>query len=166
MQAAFADIQFGRRVCLHEAAHAILMEQDGVQNVRFFGPEITYDRSKDDLFQRIDGRATGDEDEAVEVTEERMFQKCVHSAAGGVALRKFALDQGKDSGDEDDYLQCRRRYEALRLKSGRSSLDETPEEFWKRAREVASVRLDDPDTKKKVLARTQEYLSKLHSPSD
>jgi hypothetical protein len=166
MQTAFADRQFGRRVCLHEAAHSILMEQDGVKNVRFFGPEIIYDRSRENPFQRVDGRVRGDDDESIEVTKAAMFQKCVHSAAGGVALRKFAPELEEDTGDGNDYRKCWMRYEALRLKSGRDTLDETRKEFWTRAQDVANARLDDPDIKKKVLERTQGYLAILYPPSD
>jgi hypothetical protein len=164
MQAALSDREYGYRVCLHEAAHAVLMEQDGIKNVQFSGPEITYDPSNDD-FSGAYGRAEGDP-ESFQVTEALMFRKCLHSAAGGVALRKFAAVQKKDAGDGDDYAQCWMRYEALRLQSGRETLEETPKEFWKRAQEAASTRLDDPDTKTNVLAKAQEYLLKLYPSSD
>jgi hypothetical protein len=164
MQASLSDREYGYRVCLHEAAHAVLMEQDGIKNVRFSGPEITYDPSNDE-FSGAYGRAEGDP-EPVQVIETLMFRKCVHSAAGGVALRKFGAVQEKDAGDGDDYRQCWMRYEALRLQSGGETLGETAEEFWKRAQETASTRLDDPDTKVKVLAKAQEYFLKLYDSSD
>src|SRR5262245_36151633 len=37
MQKAFRDQAYAYEVCLHEAAHAVLMEKDGIQNVRFSG---------------------------------------------------------------------------------------------------------------------------------
>jgi len=43
MQDRFGDRQYGYRVCLHEAAHAILMEQSGIKNVHFSGPAILFD---------------------------------------------------------------------------------------------------------------------------
>lgn len=166
MQARFGNREYGYGVCLHEAAHAVLMEQDGVKNVRFVGPEITYDPSND-VFLPAAGKAEGDVEPMRPVTKERMFQKCVHSAAGGVALRVFRIAvHENDSGDGNDYRQCWMRYEALRLQAGRETLEESLEEFWKRAQEAASLRLDDPDTRAKVLKKAEEYLMNLYPARD
>jgi hypothetical protein len=58
MQASFADKNYGYRVCLHEATHAVFMELDGIKNVRFTGPEIIYDYITDKCLG-AGGRATG-----------------------------------------------------------------------------------------------------------
>src|ERR1700684_1477981 len=63
MQDRFGDRQYGYRVCLHEAAHAILMEQSGIKNVRFSGPAILFDLEKNPKtgFFPIVAMASGDD---------------------------------------------------------------------------------------------------------
>ncbi len=97
MQTSFADENYGYRVCLHEAAHAVFMELDGIKNVRFTGPEIIYDRTIDRCVG-AGGRATGDDQPEVEITDEYIFKRTMQMAAGGVALRMLGERKGKPRG--------------------------------------------------------------------
>jgi hypothetical protein len=157
LQDAFADRQYGYRVCLHEAAHAILMEQEGIANVRFSGPGIKYDYLND-LLSPEGARVTGDDSPLQPLTEAWLLKKAMQMAAGGVALRKYEGTPDQDCGDGTDYEQFLRIY----LIAPAESRIETPESFWKRAQEAASVRLDEADTKTKVLAKADEYLRLLY----
>src|SRR5260370_37177309 len=46
----FRDASYAVGTCLHEAAHAVVLEEDGVPNNRIFGPAIQYDRVTKNLF--------------------------------------------------------------------------------------------------------------------
>src|SRR5450432_2697528 len=46
----FRDSGYAVGTCLHEAAHAVRMEEDGIPNCRFIGPGIRYNRKNRVLF--------------------------------------------------------------------------------------------------------------------
>ena len=154
MQDRFGDRNYGYEVCLHEAAHAVLMQEDGIQNVRFAGPDIIYD-PRTDKFIGSSARATGDDLLNVVVNDAFVFKITSHMAAGGVALRTLA--NVEECGDEEDYLDFTRKFAQYAPTSG-----ETAKEYWKKAQDAVAVRLSEPETKSKVLARADEYLKKLY----
>jgi hypothetical protein len=154
MQDRFGDRNYGYEVCLHEAAHAVLMEQDGMQNVRFAGPEIVYDPAMD-KFVATSARASADDLPNVVVDDAFIFKITSHMTAGGVALR--TLVNAKEHGDSDDYAGF-----AIKFSQHPPTSGETAEEYWKKVQDAVAVRLSEPETKSKVLARADEYLKKLY----
>jgi len=155
MQRDLGDRAYGREVCLHEAGHSVLMEQDGMTNVRFLGPDIIFDPAKND-FVGTSARAVADDQPNAIVTDEYIFKITSHMAAGAVALRKLRNIEGY-AGDEGDLADFARRYAANPPKS-----KETAEQFWKRAQDAVAARLDDPETRQKVLDRADEYFRLLY----
>ncbi len=153
MQRDFADRSYGRKVSLHEAAHAELMEQDGIQNVRFVGPDIIYD-PRGDNFIASSARAIGDDQPNAYVTDDYIFMIVCHMVAGGVALR---LAGEKETGDKADFEDFKRKYAANPPRSG-----ETAESLWKRAQDAVTIRLSESETKCRIDARTQEYFDLLY----
>src|SRR5271156_139729 len=124
MQKEFGDRSYGRKVCLHEAAHAELMEQDGIQNVRFAGPAINYDAASK-RFNARSAVAMGDDQPNAIADDDFIFKIVCHMAAGGVSLR---LKNIAEAGDDEDFEDFKRRCSAHPPKSG-----ENPEALWKRA---------------------------------
>lgn len=154
MQNSFADRNYGREVCLHEAAHAELMEQDGILNVRFTGPDISYNPHTDE-FIASSGRAVGDDQpNATVINDEYIFMIVCHMVAGGVAL---CLAGKIETGDDADFEYFKQRYAANPPKSG-----EKPEALWKRAQDAVAARLNEQETKQRVEARTQKYFDLLY----
>lgn len=98
IQRDFGDRSYGREVCLHEAAHAELMEQDGIQNVRFAGPDTIYDPTSD-RFIASSARAIGDDRPHAVVDDDYIFKIVFHMVAGGVALRLAGIAVAGDDGD-------------------------------------------------------------------
>ena len=155
MQRDFGDRNYGREVCLHEAGHSVLMEQDGMTNVRFMGPDIVYDPAKSD-FIGSSARAVADDQPNAMVNDEFIFKITSHMAAGGVTLRKLGGIKG-DAGDDGDFEYFNRKFAHTPVKS-----KETAEQFWKRAQDAVAARLDEPETKQKVLDKAQEYFHLLY----
>ena len=153
MQHDFEDRNYGREVCLHEAAHAELMEQDGIQNVRFAGPDIIYDRASD-KFIASSARAIGDDQPNATVNDNYIFMIVCHMVAGGVALRLAGRIETGDSSDFDDF---KRKYAANPPKS-----EEKTDALWKRAQDAIAVRLNEQETKRKVEERTEKYFCLLY----
>jgi hypothetical protein len=153
MQDRFGDRDYGRNVCLHEAAHAEIMEQDGIQNVRFAGPDIAYD-PRADRFIPSSARAIGDDQPNAVADDNYIFMIVCHMVAGGVALRLAGI---AETGDDGDFQDFKRKYGANPPKSG-----EEPEALWKRAQEAVAARLNEPETKRKVQARAEEYFRLLY----
>jgi hypothetical protein len=153
MQDQFGDRDYARKVCSHEAAHGELMEQDGMQNVRFAGPDIIYDQ-RADKFIGSSARVIADDQPNAVVDDDYIFMIVCHSVAGGVALRSAGIDE---TGDDGDFQDFKRKYAANPPQSGESA-----EALWKRAQEAVAVRLSDPDTKRKVEAKTEEYVRLLY----
>jgi hypothetical protein len=153
MQDRFGDRDYGRHVCLHEAAHAELMEQDGIHNVRFAGPDIIYDPTTD-RFIASSARAIGDDQPNAVVDDAFVFMIVCHMVAGGVALRLAGV---AETGEDADFEDFKRKYAANPPKSG-----EKPEALWKRAQEAVAARLNEPETKQKVRARAEGYFRLLY----
>lgn len=156
MQLDFANQDFGYKVCLHEAAHAVVMELDGIQNVRFSGPEIYYN-FESDVFGAAGARITGDDQPNAVIDDGYIFMRTKHIAAGGIALRKFMDLQENEAGGGGDYADFRRLFRKNPPTSG-----ETPDGLWKRAQEAVDAMLDNSDLKEKVLNRADEYLRLLY----
>ena len=151
----FGKPEYAVGICLHEAAHAILMEEAGVLNCRFFGPAIQYDRANRTLFPSGARIEPGKERDR-KVDEALIFERTTQLAVGGVALQKYAGIT--EVSDDQDYKDFARKYatmpDALRK--------EEPNVLWKRAQLNASTWLDKPETKQKILARAQGYLQLLY----
>ena len=156
MQASFADKNYGYRVCLHEATHAVFMELDGIKNVRFTGPEIIYNYIIDKCVG-AGGRATGDDQPEVKITDDYIFERTMHAAAGGVGLRVLRGVDGKDTGEDGDYRDFKRLYDKNPPSNG-----EPPEALWKRAQEAVATKLKDEEIKEKILSRASEYFRQLY----
>jgi hypothetical protein len=155
MKRDFRDRNFGREVCLHEAGHSVLMEQDGMTNVRFMGPDIVYDLARND-FVGSSARVIADDQPNAVVDEQYIFKITQHMAAGGMTLRKIGNIEGY-VGDDADLADFARKF----AHTPPNTL-ETPEQFWKRAQDVVAGRLDEPVTKRKVLEKAQEYFYILY----
>ncbi len=155
MQNSFGDRKYGYEVALHEAAHAVLMEQDGLQNVRFTGPDIIYDVMTRQ-FKGSSARTIADDMPDAIMTDDFIFMITVHMVAGRMGLEKLAGIKGY-KGDEGDYDDFLKKYTANPPASG-----DKPEDWWKRACDRATERLTEPATKAKVLARADEYLGLLY----
>jgi hypothetical protein len=154
MQDRFGDRNYGHEVCLHEAAHAVLMEHDGIQNVRFAEPDIIYDPTTDE-FIATSARVIGDDLPDAIVDDNFIFKIVSHMAAGGVALRTLANIE--ECGDEGDFEYFTRKYVLNPPTTG-----ETAEQYWKRVQDAVTARLSEPETRSKVLAKAQEYLRLLY----
>lgn len=157
MQDRFGDWGYGYEVCLHEAAHAILMEQDGISNVRFEKPAIVYDQ-RTDTFHGFGAMVHGDDTPDKKVDEAWILAVTAHTVAGGIALQEYEGVHPNEAGDSNDYKRFLKRCE-----DSPGLLKEKPEDLWKRAQDVARTRLTEPATKAKVEARAQEYLKILYS---
>jgi hypothetical protein len=153
----FRDPSYAVGTCLHEGAHGVLMEEDGIPN-KFLGPGIRYNRESKTLFPygaRIEpGKQTGRT-----ATLAVIFEGTTHIAVGGVAMQKYAgIMEVSDDQDCKDFLS---KYatmpEELRT--------EKPADLWKRAQENARTRLDIPETKAKIFAKVPEYLALLYTAS-
>jgi len=153
MQKSLADRSCGREVCLHEAAHAELMEQDGILNVRFVGPNILYNPYIDQ-FIASSAQAIGDDQPNAVVTDDYVFMIVCHMVAGGVVLR---LNGKAETGDDGDFQDFKKRYAAYPPKSGESA-----DAIWKRAQEVVAARLSEQQTKQGVNERAEKYFHLLY----
>jgi hypothetical protein len=155
MQREFGDRNYGREVCLHEAGHSVLMEEDGMTNVRFMGPDIVFDPTTGE-FIGASARAVADDQPGVRVDDGDIFKITQHMVAGGVTLRKLGGVTG-EVGDDRDIA-----YFAQRFANFPPTSQETAEQFWKRAQDAVATRLDDPATKQKVLDKAEEYFPLLY----
>jgi hypothetical protein len=153
MKKDFADEQFVKRVCLHEAAHAELMEQDGIPNIEFVGPDIIYNPYTD-RFIATGARVFANDPNAV-VDDDYILRAATHGAAGGIALEMAGYTDTGDTGDFEDF---KRLYDKNPPKSG-----EPADALWKRARQAAAEKLSDSTTKVKVKERSQRYVKELCS---
>jgi hypothetical protein len=155
MQDSFADREFGRKVCLHEAAHAVFMEKSGVPGIKFYGPAIVCDDARR-KFVTIGALVEGGDTPNVKVDEHWILENAKHAAAGGVAVRK--LLKADEAGDERDFERWIER--CVDLPPHLRHLN--PVELWEKGQEAASVELDNEQTRAQVLARTEEYLRLLY----
>jgi hypothetical protein len=132
------------------------MEQDGMANVRFAGPDIIYDPVRCDFFGSS-ARAIADDQPNAVVDDDYVFKITSHMAAGGVTLRKLGNIEGH-VGDDGDLADFKRKFAHNPPKATK----ETAEQFWKRAQDAVAARLDDPETRQKVLDKAQEYFRLLY----
>src|SRR5690348_2693095 len=65
----YKDPSYAVGNCVHEAAHALIMEEDGIPNVRFRGPGILYDKQTMELFP-YGARVDNDADPTIPLVEE------------------------------------------------------------------------------------------------
>jgi hypothetical protein len=156
MQNDFANQDFGHRVCLHEAAHAVLMEMDGLKNVKFSGPEIYYSFGTD-TFGGAGARVTFDDQPDAVVNDAYKFMMTRHMVAGGIALRKFEGLKDTETGSGGDFADFLRLY-----KENPPSNGEAADALWKRAEAAVDAILDDTKLKEKILARAEEYCRALY----
>jgi|SRR6267378_591249 len=157
MQGRFSDEDFGYRVCLHEAAHAVLMEQDGIKNVRFEKPAILY-RPSDGSFRSLAAMVHGDDTPDKSVDEARLLTLTTHAVAGGIVLQEYCGLKPEQTGSEHDYRQFLVGY----FQTPPEALKTEPDDLWKQAQEIARSRLTDAATKAKVEARAWEYFDSLY----
>jgi hypothetical protein len=133
MQEMYANRAYGRKICIHEAAHALYLEADG-HEVNFFGPAIIYE-GRTQTYYPIGAVVDGGHG-WMPNTEELLLKHAKHLVAGGVAVRKFL--KVEQAGDETDYRQfidlCTRLPLALR------QLNLDPEEIWTRAQDAVDQR--------------------------
>lgn len=156
LQNRFATREYGHKVCLHEAAHAILMEQDGIKNVRFEKPAILYNpvNGKFPVFGPIvhGGPTPGETDHA------SILAEGVRAAAGGIAVQEYLGVRPEESGANIDY----RQFMSLCANTNPEVLKEKPDDLWKQAQDAAQNRLAGAETKEKVVARANEYMTLLY----
>jgi len=151
----FRDPSYAVGTCLHEAAHAVVLEEDGVPNNMFFGPAIQYDRVTKTLFPSGARIEPGKERKRI-VDAALIFERTTQLVVGGVALEKYAgIKEVSDAKDYDDF---KKKYATM----PDDLRNEKPDDLWKRARENASSRLDSPETKMKVFEKASEYLPLLY----
>jgi len=156
MQSDFANKNFGHRICVHEAAHAVLMELDGIKNVRFSGPEIYYNFERD-VFGAAGARVRGDDQPDAIVDDSYKFMMTKHFVAGGIALRKFLGLKENETGEGGDYADFLRLYSKNPPNNG-----ETAEALWKRAQEAVDGMLNDAELKERIMRRADEYLRVIY----
>jgi hypothetical protein len=156
MQEDLSNEDFGYRICLHEAAHAVLMEMDGLKNVKFSGPEIYYNFNAD-AFSAAGARVTCDDQPNAIVDDAYKFMMTRHMVAGGVALRKFHGLKVEETGNNGDLADFLRLY-----KKNPPTTGETPDAMWKRAEAAVDAMLDKAELKHRILARADEYFRVLY----
>lgn len=138
--------------CLHEAAHATLMEDDGVKNIKFSGPGIML---RNGVLFPYAARIDRDPQLDREVNEALIFEKTTHMVVGEEAARKYAgITEASGDGDYQTFLSnCATTPQFFR--------NEKPEDLWKRAVSHLNSWLDKPEIKARVFAKATEYLPQL-----
>jgi hypothetical protein len=158
LQKQFEDSEFGYGVCLHEAAHAVLMEQDGWRNIQFKRPSIKYDPGNKMFYAGAGIR--GDRPLGAVTNLEFIEQVATHGNAGTVAIELL-------SGNRDRYKRDDRRDHAAFIKHCENWPPhipwEDPELIWNRARDAATARIRNRQTTIKVTEKAREFLSILYS---
>ena len=153
----YKDPGFAVGNCVHEAAHALIMEEDSLPNVRFGGPGILYDKRIDELFA-YGARVDNDADSKIQLDETVILRRTMHNAIGGVVM--YAYTGIEDKSDDADYA---RTFLPNYLRLPAQFRKQSPEDFWKRAQDkVKTEWLAVPGQKEKVLARALDYLHVLY----
>ena len=156
IQKLYSNPEFGRKVCLHEAAHAHFMEKNGVPHVTFHGPIITYNPITDEFEPEgafVDGGITPH----VQTTEKSILEYAKEATAGGVAVTKFMPVE--KAGDNLDFQRFLATFYAIATPE---VLQLNPEKIWKDAQDGVNAELDDEQVKAKVFARAEEYFRLLY----
>lgn len=154
LQQKYRDLEFGRKVCLHEAAHAVYMERVEHQAVRFIGPAILYNENTDKFIAigaLVDGGFVW-----APASEETLFQEAKVRAAGGVAVRKLLNhDVAGDEQDRNGFMEvCKRAPPHLQHINA--------EEMWARAQAAVEADLDNQQLRARIQAKTEEFMEQLY----
>jgi hypothetical protein len=153
----YKDPSYAVGNCVHEAAHALIMEEDALPNVRFSGPGILYNKQTDQIFP-YGARVDNDADPTIPADENVVLRRTMHIVVGGIAMETYTgITEKSDHADyTNSFLPNYLRLPAQLRK-------EEPERFWERAQSaVKSGWLVLPGQKEKVLARALDYLSVLY----
>lgn len=146
---------YGFAQCLHESAHAIVMEEDGIPRTIFGGPGIRYNRQTKTLFPyaaKID--PIGEPDQILD--ESLIFKRALHAAVGSVAIEKYA--GVTEQSDDKDYKDFAEKYATMPA----ALRKEQPIDLWGRAQQKARMRLDNPQTRANIFARIPQYLGLVY----
>jgi hypothetical protein len=154
----YGDPNYAVATCIHEAAHAVMMEELGQPNVRISGPDITLDRNGS--LVASGAWMQSDPEGEIEMTEELFLRQTARNATGDVAVQKYC-GIGETGNDAQDFGDFFFKYYALQQEYNNGS----PLEFWKRARAHADVWTDRPETKMRILTKAAEFLHVLYSDS-
>jgi hypothetical protein len=150
MMAKLSQPEFVPVLCAHEAAHLIYFALMGNTQYNPHPASIRYDPKIDDYVGEMAG---------VQLIEPSAWQEGKFwewfslfgraLAAGGVVARK--LDPSTDGGDEDD----RNRFRALcgLLNQSDPKLQINFEELWKKAQQLVSEEISNPDMMKVIEAQ-------------
>jgi hypothetical protein len=154
MQQKYRDPEFGKKVCLHEAAHAIYMGRAEHQAIRFIGPAILYNENTDEFIAigaLVDGGFVW-----APASEETLFQEAKIRAAGGLAVRK--LLNHDDAGDEQD----RRGFLEVCRSAPPHLQNINAEEMWARAQAAVEADLDSEQLRVRIWAKTEDFMEELY----
>jgi hypothetical protein len=144
----YSDPYYAVGVCLHEAAHGVMKEENGETNIKLCGPGIRFDENHV-LFPYA----------AYVTSDPKLYaplQVTIMLTVGGVAMEKYSGI--KEVSDQKDYDEFLRQYNGT--PSG--FFTEGAKEYWKRAQDAASAWADIPATKMKVFEKASEYLRLLY----
>ena len=150
----YSDPSYATGICLHEAAHGLMMEENGERNVRLFGPDISFGKNGA-LFPSA-AHVECDPQPEVVLTEGLILQTTTLLVVGGVAMEKYSgIKEISDQKNYDDFLE---KYKA----TPDGYFKEGPKDFRNRAKDRASKWADIPETKTKVFEKASEYLRLLY----
>ena len=152
--ALYGDPYYATGICLHEAAHGLMMEENGEHKVRLCGPNISFGKNGA-LFPSA-ARVECDPPPETVLTEGLILQTTTLLVVGGVAMDKYSgIKETSDQKDYDDFLE---KYKV----TPDGYFKEGPKDFWNRAKDRASKWVDIPETKTKVFSKASEYLRLLY----
>jgi hypothetical protein len=155
MQEMYTDLNYGRKVCIHEAAHALYLEKGG-REVSFYGPAILYE-NRTNKYHSIGAMVDGGYD-WMPNTKELLFEHAKQLVAGGVAVRKFL--NVDEAGDETDHRQFIAMCGHLPIVLQKLNLN--PEEIWAGAQEAVNRELENEEFKEQLMFKTHKDLEKLY----
>lgn len=150
----YGDPYYATGICLHEAAHGLIMEENGEHNIRFCPPGIL--RREDGNLFPYGACVKCDPQPNLELTEELIFRKTKQLAAGGVVMKRYTgINEVSDAEDYAAFIKNCAMTPAHLLK-------EDPRLLWKQAQDAVGHWLDLRDTKTKVFEMASEYLGDLY----
>ncbi|MGB6496338.1 MAG: hypothetical protein WBF09_05030 [Candidatus Acidiferrum sp.] len=154
VQQLYGNPSYAVGTCLHEAAHAILMNDNGVQNVKFSGPGIQ--RNPDGSMFPYGARVDGDPRIGREIDAALIFERTTDMVVGGVAMQKYSgINDVSDAKDYEVFLlNCASTPQFFK--------EEKPEELWARAIKRVDPWLEQPETKRRIFAKAAEYLAQVY----
>ena len=152
----FKDRDFGRKVAIHEAAHAVFMEEMGVSNVELLDAEVDYDAERM-KFTPLGPSVYGPIPLATSVDAARILAEAEVACAGGVAVRMFC--GAASVGDAIDY---RRFEERIQSSIAGQMLRLDPAEVWKRAQASVDAKLGDEQFAARVRTKADQYFEQMY----